>query len=217
MFKRFKSFSVLKKAGISVAALAIISVLGGVSQPQSAILNVQHSATGVLGAQTNTADPAQKKAPVVYTAPVTETQPIPFTTSTVSTSGLARGTSKITTVGVNGVSTRTYTVTYTDGQQTKKELLSQVTTTQPVTQVTSVGTYTAPPVATVPLYTPPPAATPICTNGTYVNSVGNTVCSPETSSTVPAGATAQCVDGTYSFSQSHSGTCSHHGGVSRWL
>jgi len=34
---------------------------------------------------------------------------------------------------------------------------------------------------------------------------------------VPAGATAQCRDGSYSFSQSRRGTCSHHGGVGRWL
>jgi Protein of unknown function (DUF3761) len=33
----------------------------------------------------------------------------------------------------------------------------------------------------------------------------------------PPGATAQCRDGTYSFSQHHSGTCSHHGGVAVWL
>ncbi len=33
----------------------------------------------------------------------------------------------------------------------------------------------------------------------------------------PAGATALCRDGTYSFSQTHSGTCSHHGGVASWL
>jgi hypothetical protein len=33
----------------------------------------------------------------------------------------------------------------------------------------------------------------------------------------PSGATAVCRDGTYSFSQHHSGTCSHHGGVSKWL
>jgi hypothetical protein len=33
----------------------------------------------------------------------------------------------------------------------------------------------------------------------------------------PAGATAICNDGTYSFSQSRRGTCSHHGGVNRWL
>lgn len=33
----------------------------------------------------------------------------------------------------------------------------------------------------------------------------------------PAGATALCRDGTYSFSAHRSGTCSHHGGVARWL
>jgi len=56
-----------------------------------------------------------------------------------------------------------------------------------------------------------------CTNGTYTNSAGNTVCSPETVPTAPAGATAKCEDGTYSFSESRSGTCSHHGGVAEWL
>lgn len=33
----------------------------------------------------------------------------------------------------------------------------------------------------------------------------------------PPGATALCRDGTYSFSKHHSGTCSHHGGVAKWL
>lgn len=32
----------------------------------------------------------------------------------------------------------------------------------------------------------------------------------------PAGATAQCSDGTYSYSASFRGTCSHHGGVRLW-
>jgi uncharacterized protein DUF3761/glucodextranase-like protein len=59
--------------------------------------------------------------------------------------------------------------------------------------------------------------TPSCTNGTYVNSAGKTVCSPEQSPTVPPGASARCGDGTYSFSESRSGTCSHHGGVASWL
>lgn len=57
-----------------------------------------------------------------------------------------------------------------------------------------------------------------CTNnGTYVNSKGQTVPRPENCSGAPRGATAQCRDGTYSFSQSRRGTCSHHGGVARWL
>jgi Protein of unknown function (DUF3761) len=63
-----------------------------------------------------------------------------------------------------------------------------------------------------------PEEEPECTNGTYVNSAGNTVCSPEESPDgPPAGATAECQDGTYSFSESRSGTCSHHGGVANWL
>lgn len=56
-----------------------------------------------------------------------------------------------------------------------------------------------------------------CGADSYVNSRGNCVHRPVASKTVPAGATAQCRDGTYSFSQSRRGTCSHHGGVSRWL
>jgi|SRR5580704_10402428 hypothetical protein len=57
-----------------------------------------------------------------------------------------------------------------------------------------------------------------CSNtGTYLNSKGQTVRRPENCSAPPKGATAQCRDGTYSFSQSRRGTCSHHGGVAKWL
>jgi uncharacterized protein DUF3761 len=33
----------------------------------------------------------------------------------------------------------------------------------------------------------------------------------------PSGASALCRDGTYSYSANRRGTCSHHGGVARWL
>jgi competence protein ComEC len=39
----------------------------------------------------------------------------------------------------------------------------------------------------------------------------------ESGGAFPTGATAQCRDGTVSFSQHHRGTCSHHNGVARWL
>lgn len=53
----------------------------------------------------------------------------------------------------------------------------------------------------------------------YVNSKGIWVPSPSRTSDgrAPSGATAQCRDGTFSFSLSRRGTCSHHGGVQRWL
>ncbi|HEV7486274.1 MAG TPA: DUF3761 domain-containing protein [Thermoanaerobaculia bacterium] len=52
----------------------------------------------------------------------------------------------------------------------------------------------------------------------YRNSSGEWVPSPQLSPNgPPRGASAQCNDGTYSFSKHRSGTCSHHGGVQRWL
>ncbi|MGQ4601001.1 DUF3761 domain-containing protein [Nocardia sp. R6R-6] len=40
---------------------------------------------------------------------------------------------------------------------------------------------------------------------------------PQQAPATPDGATAQCRDGSYSFSRHRSGTCSHHGGVDHWL
>lgn len=64
------------------------------------------------------------------------------------------------------------------------------------------------------------ASVPVDTYGgsvdCYTNSWGEKVQSPTYYSSKPAGATARCVDGTYSFSRSRRGTCSHHGGVAEW-
>ena len=51
----------------------------------------------------------------------------------------------------------------------------------------------------------------------YTNSFGERVQSPTYYQSAPAGATALCRDGTYSFSRNRRGTCSHHGGVAKWL
>ena len=51
----------------------------------------------------------------------------------------------------------------------------------------------------------------------YTNSRGERVRRPVKSNTAPAGATARCRDGSYSFSRSRRGTCSYHGGVAVWL
>jgi hypothetical protein len=56
-----------------------------------------------------------------------------------------------------------------------------------------------------------------CPSGYYRNSYGHCVLRPTANPPDPAGATALCVDGTYSFSEHASGTCSHHGGVARWI
>lgn len=81
----------------------------------------------------------------------------------------------------------------------------------------------------------PPASTPITapaapkkaepneadlqSHGYYVSKAGQAVHSPSKAvdGRVPAGASAQCRDGSYSFSKHRSGTCSHHGGVANWF
>ncbi len=98
--------------------------------------------------------------------------------------------------------------------------------------ITSVPTITKTPTATPtkkPIYiaptstpTPIPTATTTSSQGLsndnyYTNSAGNEVHSPAYSNSVPAGATARCRDGEYSFSQHRRGTCSGHDGVSQWL
>jgi hypothetical protein len=56
-----------------------------------------------------------------------------------------------------------------------------------------------------------------CKTGYYENSSHRCVHRPVRAARAPKGATAKCRDGTYSFSQHASGTCSHHGGVAVWI
>lgn len=51
----------------------------------------------------------------------------------------------------------------------------------------------------------------------YVNFRGHCVHRPIRADGPPAGATARCRDGTYSFSQGRHGTCNWHDGVAAWL
>lgn len=77
--------------------------------------------------------------PAVSVTSVQETEVVPFAATNVDDPGRDVGTSAVTTVGQNGVRTKTYSVTTTDGVETGRELVSDVVTTPPVDQVTSVG------------------------------------------------------------------------------
>ncbi|WP_330257636.1 DUF3761 domain-containing protein [Nocardia sp. NBC_00565] len=80
--------------------------------------------------------------------------------------------------------------------------------------------YTPPAAASPPAAVAPPVAesrTAGCGADSYVNSDGQCVHRPQSAPAAPPGATARCGDGTYSYSQHRSGTCSHHGGVANWL
>jgi Protein of unknown function (DUF3761) len=56
--------------------------------------------------------------------------------------------------------------------------------------------------------------------GYYTNRDGQSVprpCGNAQSDAPPEGSTAVCRDGRYSYSRHHTGTCSGHSGVQRWL
>lgn len=133
---------------------------------------------------------------------ITEKQSIPYSTKTVDDPTLAAGSTKIKTYGSNGERVVVFEVTSVDGDEINKVQKSSSVTKKPIDQIVLRGTK---------------KAEISCSNGSYVNTYGNTVCRPQYSSSAPAGASAKCRDGTYSYSQSRRGTCSHHGGVVQWL
>lgn len=188
-----------KKAVILTGIVALLTIAGINGSAQN---NSEQSANTSSSTDQTQQVQATKavKAPVVEVKTVTETETVSFAKKTENDPSLESGKTVVGIVGANGERTISYRVTYTDGKETAREKSGEQITRQPIDEVTKVGTKVA----------------LSCPNGTYVNSIGNTVCSPYAGSSVPAGASAKCSDGTYSFSQSRRGTCSHHGGVAIW-
>jgi hypothetical protein len=90
------------------------------------------------------------------------------------------------------------------------------TTDAPTTDAPTTATIAPAPETAIPA--PPPVDTQAgCGSDFYINSDGQCVHDPVAADSPPAGATAKCNDGTYSFSKHHSGTCSGHHGVAEWL
>jgi len=89
----------------------------------------------------------------------------------------------------------------------------------------SAATTTAPaasaPAASTPAPAAPPAAapsTPAKTSAAKTSTAAaSTAKSGSSVNTDPTGAIAKCKDGTYSHAKTHTGACSHHGGVANFL
>lgn len=71
---------------------------------------------------------------------ITVDKEIPFTSQEVSDSTLEKGKTRIKTRGANGLKRTTYAITTENGIEVKREVLSEVTVKNPVTQVVAVGT-----------------------------------------------------------------------------
>lgn len=188
-----------KVATIAVASILSLGTLGALAQPSTP----QTSETPAANTQAT--------QPNKETKTITTTEAIPYTSSTTDDPLLAEGATEVRVAGMDGLRTIVLEVTYMDGVKTNEKEISNTITVPPINEVIAKGTKAPEPQPQIQ------ASSPSCPNGTYVNSYGNTVCRPYESSGAPAGATAQCKDGTYSFSQSRRGTCSGHGGVAVWL
>lgn len=196
-FKKLsKTSKVLVVTGTTLTGLTAIGMASPAPPPTPA------TNQSITTAPTSNVAPS---IPVTEIKTETSQESVPFSARTINDSTMLRGSSKVTINGVNGVKTKKWDVTYTDSKETKRVLTSEAVTVKPVDQITSIGVKS------------PPTIETNCSNGSYVNSAGNTVCRPHEASSAPSGASAQCRDGTYSYSQSRRGTCSHHGGVATWL
>jgi hypothetical protein len=108
--------------------------------------------TGSERGTTSSPTPTPTPTPVTTVEEEIVTESVAFDETTVDDADLPKGQSQVTTPGRAGERTLTYRVTVVDGVETGRELISDVVTTEPVTQVTAVGTYVEPP--------PPPAPEP---------------------------------------------------------
>ncbi len=71
---------------------------------------------------------------------VFEDEPIAFASKTESDATMEKGTSTVVQAGKNGVRTKTYRITYEDGEQVSKTLIKNEVATAPVDQIARRGT-----------------------------------------------------------------------------
>lgn len=151
--------------GVTSAAAIVLLVTGSISAASlPSAFNDAGDAVRSSGSlspteQRTPEEPSSSPTPTPTPTPVTSTREesvtevVPFTETRVDDASLASGQTQIRTPGVNGERTLTYVVRSIDGKEVSRELISDVVTTQPTTQVVANGTYVAPP-------PPPPAPAP---------------------------------------------------------
>lgn len=81
--------------------------------------------------------------PTVTTKDVTTETELPFTSESLEDGTLPKGERRIKQAGVNGLRTVVTRITYTDGQETKREVLHD-NTVPPIKEVILIGTYVQP-------------------------------------------------------------------------
>lgn len=158
----------LSVVGRTVIGLTTLGVAGAVTLP-----SIQPTTTTPIKPETKLVE----ATPVVTNKIVTETEEIPFDKKTEEDSNLTKDTRKIKTAGVPGIKTLYYSVTYTDGVETKRVFTKEEITTRPIDEITAIGTY-------VEYVAPEPQPTTQSSN-----------CDPNYSGCVPIASDVDCAGG----------------------
>ncbi|SIR61420.1 G5 domain-containing protein [Microbacterium sp. RURRCA19A] len=144
---------------VTAAAAAFVLVAGGIGAAASSGAPAPTS-TAIVAGSTASVPPTMKSEPTATSTPTrtpvtvlreeTVTAPIPFEKISIEDGTIPRGESRITTAGSDGEKTSVFRITTVDGVETARDLVSESVTREPVREVTSAGTYVAPPPAEAP-------------------------------------------------------------------
>ncbi|MFZ1302006.1 MAG: G5 domain-containing protein [Candidatus Microsaccharimonas sp.] len=137
MARKWTDFTRREKViGILIAVFAVFAIGGAAS---AAVGN-----NSTADSSENTIPARQAVTPEITYRNITVEETIPFLTESKNDNTLNSGTTKVVVSGVDGVRARNYKLTLSDGKEIARELLSVVTVTEPITEVTAIGTYVAP-------------------------------------------------------------------------
>ena len=122
-----------------VTILLSSSIITAISQQNSSQPTQNTRSSSVVESQgTNkgesgsSSEPNSTKKPAIETKTETKTKDLPFETKYIDDNTLAKGTTKVTQTGAKGIETTTYTVTYTDGKETAREVAKVEVTKKPI-------------------------------------------------------------------------------------
>jgi Protein of unknown function (DUF3761) len=201
----------------TVCILLSLALLGAMAQQPKARTVVVGT---TFAPQADASTSVGTSAPAIASTVASLREPTTVTTAAVlENTVLAASATPAATTPPLQASTSPATVAATTAAPTTEVATTVAPTTAPTYSLEQIAYFDAIAQAATSTTQPAVVAPPStgCGAGAYSNSNGSCVPRPIAASTAPAGATARCNDGTYSFSQTHSGTCSHHKGVAEWL
>lgn len=118
-----------------IATIAVGSIIGGAAI--TAVASQQSDTKAdVKAAQTQSRSAASEE----YVTNIDLAETIPFQSSSVNDSSLEQGKSYVKTTGANGTRVKTYKVTSSNGNELSRELIKDIVTVAPVSQITVIGT-----------------------------------------------------------------------------